>query len=671
MRVLDARHFAKDAYHAASDHHGHTLHHSFRRALFLFTSLDSILLDGHADLESSLLVGHGTADPPLLLSIPHWPSPLPATFFNSASLQRLVYLDLSGIPGSVLSLVQPSVLPDLRILKLRGREVDDAALNALATIFRLRLWSLDLTDNRITDAVIATVAAKCFPTASLRADAYCRVEGKLLSSVIGSSEHGPFVTIQESEWSKSFCHPERFFVDAPVYVAEPESGPQENQTLRSGGRGVIVRDTADATIQALSEVDGPFRIHDTRNVHGITHLHVSGNQISALGIAKLLRISNGQLEELSCDHLPLLPPSAYSGLWPKSVKLYGILGAAHLFRPVFSSNLRALKVHHSLVTNIPTLEAEGLSTLARIYLSETSLLSRVEQSYPETFIPDMNPRLYSLTLTGIPRRSSGPVITRLLNFLKFLSVQERAIQIASPVSPSWRRPNMLQGLRHVRLEFEPDPMEDGFSGSEDLNAEELLNTGERSFRFFDERVESLPAEVKLKPSHNEAPDLSADVRTQDIDSDREEDTVTYQGQWNGKSFTVPIWVGPKTSNHIVIERYRRLVVDHGLRHYVGPVTPAQVLAGAPEDSYISHTAWCVAIMPQELMAPPTGKLAGMKDVLVALKQNRLAGRAKRANLKTLPGAEVPLGEPHYFWTGQLEVATEQGISHARPSDYWR
>ncbi|KAM4060671.1 hypothetical protein HRG_001783 [Hirsutella rhossiliensis] len=669
VRVLDARAFAKDAYHFASDRDGSLLAQSFKRALHLFPHAHSILIDGHADLDLFACLSSLPQARLRLLSIAGCPNHLPATFFALPSLQALVYLDASGVPGSILRLLHPTLLPSLRILKVRAREIDDALLQTLATAFTHRLWSLDVSHNNVTDVSLDTLRDWCMPASSLRSSARFAVEGGLVPLPHGTTEHGQFFSIEESQWSGTFSHPERHFADAPGYVADAEA-LDLHEMLRSDGASPIQSDLPGISARLLSREEFELEVVDFCRSRSLTHLRLSCNQVSSLGVQKLLRTSPGHLEDLDCGSVPLLPRSS-PGVkhWPASATLHGILGAAHLFRPVFSSNLRVLRIHHSLVTHVPTLEAAGLSTLARIYLAETSVLERVEEAYRQAFVPNMNPRLACLTLTCIPRRSSGPLVAKLINFIKLLSVQERAMQdeaaAAASCSPSWRTPSLLQGLRRLFLEFDPDPMEDGFTAPEDSAAEELIDDGEQGFGFFaGERVEDRQFIKTASQPCSEASlhsnTMASRCYPSEADRDKQE-TVTYDGEWNGKPYSAPVWVGLQVpGSNEVLQEYRRLVVDGRLRDGVGPATPSQVLAGAPDKSYVFHVAWCAAVMPRELKPPARAELAGMKDVLAELKAYRRAGRAKYLQLPRQTGVgptPVQLGEPHFFWTGTLRVST--------------
>jgi len=221
---------------------------------------------------------------------------------------------------------------------------------------------------------------------------------------------------------------------------------------------------------------------------GITHLYLNENKISAQGVENIM-LSTGQLQHFECDTMSLkVPPKAFPSWMARWSMMSGILGQAYLFRPMVASNLQVLRIHHSLVTNLPTLEADTLGAMTNIWLAETFLLPRADLVYPQVFVPDMNPRLRSLTLSHIPRYSTGPLIERLINFLKLASAQERAIQDTG-LSRS-RKPVTVSGLSHIRLEFDPDPRDEivlsAINRQISLNLQDLDNLKVKEFSFFGE-----------------------------------------------------------------------------------------------------------------------------------------------------------------------------------------
>jgi outer membrane biosynthesis protein TonB len=576
-----------------------------------------------------------------MLSVSQCQTQIPSSFFNSPFAGDLVYLDISDTPFSLKNaLVQsafgPQQLPSLRILKARSREMDDATASLLFETFKDQLRNLDLSHNRLTDAVIDHLLSFCFAGPSLRTDAHFDVEGRLIKSTAsGSNNHGAFCFVEESEWSETFSHPDRHMADAPVYMRDEAAAPfAENHRVRHDGRTKIRNDSVEEIKQAVvgtvkqllgEQIDDVRRTEAYGHAGGIRHLYLNENCFSARGIEKLLRNSAGHLEHFECDTTTLAVPAGLIIFPPWLAKTAGMSGLrpggiAHLFRPVFSCNLQVMRVHHSLVTGVPALEAENVSTLARWWLAETFLRSVAEP----VFEPDTNPRLVSLTLTGIPRQSSGPVIQALIRFLKLAAAQEQAIARVRRALPV-RGPTMLRGLRHVRLEIEADPREqdgvatgsgDGNASDDGLEPEELITSAVKEFSFFgdkgwtadQQRLQSptsatrslsfsspipppqvspvpvmppspTPPSATLSPAPKEnseeqkkeeeaGPEDKTDDKEEKEEKEEEEDDqfTTYTGTWNGGAFGIPVWLGrksrtPSTANAsaVVAARYADLL----------------------------------------------------------------------------------------------------------------
>ena len=637
-----------------------------------------------------------------MLSIPHCRTQLSPTFFSSPYLSGLVYIDLSDMSGSLKSSVARSLrtayLPNLRVLKAQGREVDDATAVALFSAFKEQLWSLDLSRNNLTDSALNSLDQLCFPPASLRSDAHFDTEGKVgFTTGIGTSTYGPFIFLKESEKSGNFSHPLRYMADAPTYTREAYRPLYPGSTLRHDGRVAILDDSADKIKTALAgpihsplnDAEEARRLDICSNQGGITHLRLNQNPVSAQGLERMIRNSPGQLRNLECDSTALelsrqvLPPSL-----AKDVSLSGLLGAAHLFRPVFSPNLQALRVHHSLVTRIPSLETGSLVTMANMWLAETILRDRIDIAYPQAFVPDMNPRLYSLTLTHIPRFSTGPVIQRLLEFLRLSSAQERAIQDARQ-SSSRRSPVMLSGLRHIRLEFDPDPTEElGHTlDSENLDAEQAINVAANEFSFFGDQgwtsgqSQSATADSESHPraytsSHTDRSNPAAAKRLSSPYAETKGgEYLNHSEEWNGQPFTVPVWIGTGIPGpHSAVNEYMRLLQDPALRADVRPASPGHVLAGVPAGSYIFHSAWDAILAPTgAVRRPKRTDLVGMRDVLSAIKEYRGKTKAAFEKAERQQAADSPkggpcLGSPHYHWTGRLEVSLANPLTSSK---FWR
>ncbi|KAH6620656.1 hypothetical protein B0J18DRAFT_430348 [Chaetomium sp. MPI-SDFR-AT-0129] len=470
----------------------------------IFPRLRCVLLDGDAYAvplpwaRKVPLEEIPSFEPPMLLSLARSHGVLPTSFLSSPYLKSLLYLDISSMPGSLKyalsqGVLSPANLPSLRVLKARGREMDNYTATLLFKAFWEQMWSVDLSGNRLTDEILDTMHQFSFPSETSRAD-HSAVEGKLSFSPNGTPLFGQFCVIQESDWSGTFSHPHRHVADAPSYTVRAEDGAHSIATPRLNGRVKIRLDSADSIKALVSgsvgshtpRLDSVKSLDICRGHQGITHLHLNGNNISAAGLARIIRSSPGQLQRLECDSMSFKLPEGAPPSWLSKASMSGTLGWAHTFRPVFSSNLQMLRIHHSFVTRVLSLELEGVPPLAAAWLAETQLLPRADIAYPEVFVPDMNPRIQSLVLTRIPRCSTGPLIERLIAFLKLASVQERAIQDIG--SDSRHAPMTLLGLRHIRLEFEPDFRDELQSVSDlvkvDFDAAVRMEDDSNGFSFF-------------------------------------------------------------------------------------------------------------------------------------------------------------------------------------------
>jgi hypothetical protein len=225
-----------------------------------------------------------------------------------------VYLDVSDMPGSLQKPVARRTLssdnlPNLRILKAQGREMDNATAMLLFRAFGDQLWSVDLSRNKLTGDVFDYMHQFSFPALRLRTDRFA-VEGRLIYFARpGVSPSIRFVA--ESDWSASFSHPRRHLADAPYYTSSAEDGPPPSFNRRMNGRVKIRPDSADAlkTIfsgnagshsPSLGDVQG---LDVCRDHQGVTHLYLNGNNISAAAFAQMIRTSPGQLQLLECDSM--------------------------------------------------------------------------------------------------------------------------------------------------------------------------------------------------------------------------------------------------------------------------------------------------------------------------------------------------------------------------------
>jgi hypothetical protein len=351
-----------------------------------------------------------------------------------------------------------------------------------------------------------------------------------------------------------------------------------------------------------------------------------------------------------------------------------------------------LKVHHSLITNTPTLESRSTGELTNLWLAETYMRDRLDLAYPQTYVPDMNPRLYSLTISMIPRYSTGIVARRLTEFLRLVANQEQVID-ATRASVPFRGPPVLQGLRHIRLEFAPDAKEELSSlddETDDLDSAAVLEQGTEAFSFFGESSwdpSSSPVTSRVTQQATEAAGIEG-VGTKDkalsttenqisdypFNKARDEQvsfTITAGGDDNKPLKLVSVWIGSgviSPKNPPAVNEYMRNVCDAANRASICPATPCHVTAGVPPGSLIFERAWELIMLPAaatKVRLPTKAELRAMEDVVARVKAFRLESRREYAALD--PGRRHFGG--HEYWRGRLELVLPQARIHS--SDYWR
>ncbi|KAI3338348.1 hypothetical protein F4824DRAFT_77226 [Ustulina deusta] len=692
VKSLDFRAFALRASGLYStDASERAISESFKTLPKIFPRLMCLMVDGHPELDPSSLatVGVTTSHSLELLDLARCRQELTPKLFCPQVFRGLVYLDVSHVPGSLMSAIQsslnPTHLPELRVLKAQGREVDDTTAQVLFQTFRFQLWSIDLSDNKLTDNAIDTLLACCFSSLSFRNDAHFEVEGKVVvPKHLGSHQYGLFEFVQESSHSASFTHPERHLADSPVYsYGADQTELQEWQTVRSNGISPLRRDDASAVKEmllqnALSGTSETPR-HLVHNLHpprrGITHLYLNRNSFTANGVRRLLQFSSGMLEHFECDHFLHATPISSPYKSRQRLRVGGIFGLSHLLRPAFSSNLRSLRVHHSLVTQVPTIIADDIPLATALKLSEMVFFKNVNRVYPQRFVPDMNPRIASLTLTTIPTRSVGRVIEQLISFLDLVSLQQEAIR-RTRSGMNDRHTMVLSGLRHIRLELDPDFSDDLFhsSTSHDIDYDKLLDPGDTdfsndTFSFFEDARRDVSNQLNVeqglgKEVRDAIPEQYSDWTSGRLKSPPYSDTESqfinhYQevaGSWTGNVYSMPVWIGPGTIGpHAAVNEYMWNLQDPNLRTDIGPATPSHVAAGVPELTYIFYAAWDAMIFPKHLAAAAKNCNAKpLRDVAAAIKDYRARTR----------------GTPHH-WDGNMELVRSNRSSRYQASECWR
>ncbi|KAL7906967.1 hypothetical protein GGI35DRAFT_457370 [Trichoderma velutinum] len=700
IRVLDVRGAAGPREFAM---YPELTRNAFKLALELFPNVEALVLDDHVGLDIRFL--NRTLQQPLplgralrVLSLNNCTHGVLTVLTSPQTLPELLYLDISGTSLPISHRAFELPLPKLRILKLHRngiRRDKELYLN----VFDRRLWSLDLSDNKISDRSVDLLLGQLNSRRLLRTSQHASTEG-VVEPWMDFGDRAPFFCVREVHGSSDIFLPgDRYLVDAPAFTTLTNS-EDALPAVRSDGSAPIRPDTLNGVLRLLSRDGGTAAVDHLPGSIGLTHLNLSGNQFSAAGIESLLRRSNGQIEHFDCDSMCLYPPRGHLRVDFKSghrelhttynsklhiansIKMYGFSGLSQIFRPVWCSNLRSLRIHHSFVTNIPTVRIPDFGDLECIYLAEKYIVPGLDWAYSLGFLPDMNHRLQTLTLTCVPRQSFGPLVHKLTFFLRLLGLQEQVLSIMSKAEASMpgRSVRLVSGLRYLALEMEPTEMEPrDMSSSLELDAEELMTSGETPFSFFNESAEqplppkgprprvmelwshippkspsNLPMEEDIEHQieeigHDVAADYSPAAPPGYTQRDpSKEKWIRYRESM--ASPLVAVWAGNTWSPSPIVQMYRRLVLENGVHEGLGPATIHHTRAGAPAGCLIFQQTWFYAALPQSLKVPPTMPTPAYEDV---------AAELRRRHVSTYEDFErIRQQSPHrpcFYWGGTFKI----------------
>ncbi|KAF7907458.1 uncharacterized protein EAF01_005044 [Botrytis porri] len=396
-----------------------------------FSNLNCILLAPTCSEDYGVITGADLPDDDHASPQPEFMSAAGCNTFNYSLLlnhnitKNLIYLDASETARSTnwRAMFTQQNLPKLRILKLRCLRLTDTMLPPIVTNSRGQIWSLDLRDNLLTDNVIYPLIRGCFL-------------GRL-----PDYKHGPFCAIDDE-----------LFEDPPVYSEVNESSDSSPRTITT---------LRPDSIHDVESSRHGINILQRRNnaednlllVTGLTHLYISNNKFTALA-SKILLASTNSLQVLDIGSTRPNPSSIDTDTHQHSIP--------YLSRK-WQPRLEVLRIHHSIVTLQPP-TTKPFNKNSHSY-SDESPITPTPPDDTTPFDPLNTPRLHTLTLTSLPRKSPSPSPTNpnllppLQHLLHRLTTQEQTIQdILSTQKPltNRRAPPLYPGLRNLILEFLPE-----------------------------------------------------------------------------------------------------------------------------------------------------------------------------------------------------------------------
>ena len=218
-------------------------------------------------------------------------------------------------------------LPLLQILKLRSVHLRDEDVNVLAEAIGVKVRSLDVQGNHLTDHSVRTLLTSCF-----QAD----------NDTNGSSNGSPHAisNLAVEDWPSGFVRPD------PAVLDEFKDESYDERFVRRLTCGVISR---------LPYEDMPHS--------GITHLYIANNGLTVEGVAALVR--SGKLRVLDAGSVNKSVHGSYSDASPslspfdaRHIRLPGV----EKLTPILSKhaqNLTSLRVHHAVITKDAPLKDES------------------------------------------------------------------------------------------------------------------------------------------------------------------------------------------------------------------------------------------------------------------------------------------------------------------------
>ncbi|KAL8725926.1 MAG: hypothetical protein Q9166_007054 [cf. Caloplaca sp. 2 TL-2023] len=244
---------------------------------------------------------------------------------------RLVFLDLSRTLGvrdaAVLSKLR--YMASLQILKLCGIQLRDEDVGVLTDSIGIRVRSLDLRNNLLTDNAVRILLQSCFQTTGN------------LDSVDGARPGGLSGAADE-DWPSEILKPD------PAVLDEFRDESFDMRYLRRLTNGLVSR---------MPSEDHPHA--------GITHLYISDNHVTVEGLSSLIRstrlhvLDAGSVDTARFSHRPSSSASPLTLSYHN--RTYGLPGAEKL-TPILtkyaSCNLTSLRVDHSVVTKSTIIKKE-------------------------------------------------------------------------------------------------------------------------------------------------------------------------------------------------------------------------------------------------------------------------------------------------------------------------
>ncbi len=296
----------------------------------------------------------------------------------AVALQRfpnLAFLDLSNTSAarekSVLSKLR--YLPLIQVLKLRNVYLRDEDIETLAEAIGIRVRSLDVQGNRLTDQSVTTLLRSCF------------VAEDSASGISPGRPHSSSNVVVD-DWPAGFVRPD------PAVLDEFKDHSYDERFVRRLTSGIVSR---------LPYEDLPNS--------GVTHLYIANNNLTVEGVAALVHskklyvldagtVDTGKIvTRPRSESSPQLPPFD-----PRHIRLPG----AEKLTPTLSTcahTMTSVRLHHAVITERAPPKEENPSVATCELNAADTARQELEGPLPveidsAVYEMDAEPPLYELDL---------------------------------------------------------------------------------------------------------------------------------------------------------------------------------------------------------------------------------------------------------------------------------
>ena len=271
-------------------------------------------------------------------------------------------------------------LPLLQVLKLRSVHLRDEDVAILAEAIGVRVRSLDVQGNHLTDHSVRSLLASCFQPDDDTNES-------------SSGRPRAISNLALDDWPSGFARPD------PAVLDEFRDESYDERFVRRLTSGVVSR---------LPYEDMPQS--------GITHLYIANNNLTVEGVAALIRSKRLHVLDVGSVndsvHAALSEASPLSSTFdPRRIRLPGVEKLTPILGKC-AQDLTSLRIYHAVITEDAPIREES-SPLATCELSASETNRSPNEAEPieldaAVYEMDATPPLYELELRDPQRRYELP-----------------------------------------------------------------------------------------------------------------------------------------------------------------------------------------------------------------------------------------------------------------------